>query len=245
MNASNNELLNLVNYSYILFNKYQFGNTLEVCNCDCCISEEDSKVLFASPLTNITPALIREYLNAASSENHFKLAQQIKFILPKILDFITQGIEVSLAPEFTLAKLHIDLPNAWEEDEIIFMRKFSSLFFQDKLFNFVESDISDSYMVMFVNSGLDVKHLFNIWENAIENYTPMLNFIQMLHYNFDSCFYYQSFADSKFIELMNNWVKTIINNEKFLTTFISLPDNLYFDKYYLYMYDNVYDKIIN
>ncbi|WP_416178150.1 hypothetical protein [Acinetobacter sp. SEK541] len=80
----------------------------------------------------------------------FALAQQIKHLLPKILELLIQGENLSHSTEIILNKCYFNLENAWKTKEIQFMQKFTLAFFQYKAIYFDENYSLDEYITIFI-----------------------------------------------------------------------------------------------
>ncbi|WP_436897796.1 hypothetical protein [Acinetobacter gyllenbergii] len=96
------DLKNLITEAYQLFSSYLMGDQFEVCYGTCCLQTADGELLKRLPVAQLNCRLIYEYLDAAESMDKFALAQQIKHLLPKILELLIQGENLSHSTEIIL-----------------------------------------------------------------------------------------------------------------------------------------------
>lgn len=60
------QLNEIIEKSYLLFEKYTIGKTLDVCKCKVCITDEAEATLIKTPLRAIPSSLLeRAYYNSA------------------------------------------------------------------------------------------------------------------------------------------------------------------------------------
>ncbi|PIE47566.1 MAG: hypothetical protein CSA42_03115 [Gammaproteobacteria bacterium] len=162
-----NKLDTLINEAYRLFSPYQLGTTLAVCTCNCCLLEISAKNLRTVKLRELDKDTIYDYLDAVESASEETIINQIRYLLPRILQFLIEGKEIRHSVELTLDKLHCDNP-LWRKDEIQFLQKFAQCYFQQKL------NSSDFYhiieiVVMFDNAKLENTCLDELFHVILKN----------------------------------------------------------------------------
>ncbi|ENX58400.1 hypothetical protein F902_02800 [Acinetobacter higginsii] len=201
------DLKNLITEAYQLFSSYLMGDQFEVCHGTCCLQTADGELLKRLPVALLNCRLIYEYLDAAESMDKFALAQQIKHLLPKILELLIQGENLSHSTEIILNKCYFNLENAWKTKEIQFMQKFTLAFFQYKAIYFDENYSLDEYITIFHLAGLDIQPLLDEWVLLLTHHSALINLANMLNYWFYNGIYNNSFADHKLKQIMYVWIK--------------------------------------
>lgn len=236
------ELKALVEEAYSLFSSYSIGEKIEAC-CGHCIAMEDCELLLTLPLAQIDQRLISQYLFAAESTDVYAISQQMKYLLPKILDFLAQGIDLCHSDEIVFSKCYINHENSWTVQEIEFMQRFAQCYFQMQLMKFIETTSVTQHVLMFHLAGLDIRPLLKIWEENLNVPTPMLNLIQTLHYDFEEYGYDSAFSDKKMIKIMNEWLEKLRTNELLINALVEVVRSNDIPQKYKYMYDSAFDQL--
>jgi hypothetical protein len=86
----NQQLKILVEEAYDLFGRFQPLRLMQVCLCNVCMTAEQQQELSTTPLRQIPVGLIREYSNSAHEIP--KNTDELKYILPRYLELIAEGI---------------------------------------------------------------------------------------------------------------------------------------------------------
>lgn len=232
----------LVEEAYSLFSSYTIGEKIEAC-CGHCMTMEDCELLLTLPLTQIDQRLISNYLNAAETIDQYAVSQQMKYFLPKFLDFLVQGIDLCHSNEIIFGKCYISHENSWTTEEIEFMQRFARCYFQMQLTKFEETESVCQFIIMFYLGGLDIHPLLDDWAKALDQPMPMLNLIQMLHYEFEDYGYDQAFSDENLIQIMNQWLKNLRNNELLINALVDVISKNDIPPEYQYMYDSAFDQL--
>lgn len=241
------ELKALVEEAYSLFSSYPMGTNIAVCHeFICCLASDDAEILKTRPIQDVDRRLIYEYLDAGEGEDPIALAIQTKHLLPKILELFVQGEHIRHSNEciFGKCRFHLDV---WKPDEIEFMQRFALCYFQKQLMIFKEIDSVDQFIIMFHTAGLNIQPLLVYWESVLDQAMPMLNLIQMLHYDFEDNHYDQAFADDKLIQIMNQWLRNLRTNKILINALVDVVSKNNIPAKYAYMYDSAFDqlKILN
>lgn len=236
------ELKALVEEAYLLFSSYKIGSKIEAC-CGHCMAMEDCELLLTLPLEQLDHRLIYQYLNAAETNDQYAISQQMKYLLPKILDFLAQDLKICHSNEINLRNCHIQLKNAWLAEEIEFMQRFAQCYFQMQLMKFEEMEPIDQFIIMFDLAELDIRPLLKTWEQHFNHPTALLNLIQMLHYDFSNNRYDSAFADDKLISTMNQWLKELRTNEILINALTKTVECNDIPPEYQYMYDSAFDQL--
>lgn len=236
------ELKALVEEAYSLFSSYSIGEKIEAC-CGHCMAMEDCELLLTLPLAQIDQRLISQYLFAAESTDVYAISQQMKYLLPKILDFVVQEIDLCHSKEIVFSRCYINEENVWKTQEIDFLQRFALCHFQKQLSQFEEIDPVDEYICMFYSAGLNITPLLDAWEKVLNQPIPMLNLIQTLKFNFKNGIYDQAFADENLIRIMNEWLEKLRTNELLINALVEVVARNDIPPEYQYMYDSAFDQL--
>lgn len=82
------DLAAAVEAAYGVFARYTIGDTLVVCHCNVCMTPDAERALTATPLRRITAALMAEYTNSAHGYDDGRIADELRYLLPRYLDLI-------------------------------------------------------------------------------------------------------------------------------------------------------------
>ena len=236
------ELKALIDEAYSLFSSYSIGSKIEAC-CGHCMVMEDCELLLTLPLEQIDHRLIYQYLNAAETNDEYAISQQMKYLLPKILDYLAQDLKICHSNEINLRNCHTQLKNAWLAEEIEFMQRFAQCYFQMQLMKFEETEPVDQFIIMFHLGGLDILPLLKIWEQYLDQPTALLNLIQTLHYDFSDNGYDYPFANEQLISTMNQWLKELRTNKTLINALVKTVERNDIPPEYQYMYDSAFDQL--
>lgn len=172
----------LIHEAYDIFSIYTVGNKIEVCT-QCCISKKYQEILLNTPLRELSDKAIYEYLDSAEClTNEEDAINQIRYLLPKILEFFVADEELRCLTECTLDKLHCK-NKYWQVHEIQFMQRFASTYFQYLINDDLEVDLA-SFLVVFDLAELDVSDLLlKIWQNNAHKKNALDSFIYLMDYD--------------------------------------------------------------
>ena len=175
----NQELKLLVDQAYSLFSSYSFGKIVAVHHGICCLKENEVISFKTLPINMLSRDLIFNYLDAEEEDNRITLIIQMKYLMPRILELITQNEHIAHSPEISLDKCHCDFEHAWTSLEIDFIQQFALCFFKEKLTYFIEGSHADTHIIMFYRAGLNILPLLNYWKNSLHNTNSMLNLLAL------------------------------------------------------------------
>ena len=219
------ELNKLVEEAYSLFSAYSFGDSFEVCYGTCCLQRDDGKLIQITALRYLERKLIYEYLDAAESTDKFALTQQMKYLLPRILEFLADGEELSINTEVSLRKCYFSEPQAWKKKEIQFMQNFALIFFEQNALHPSKRYPLDELVIMFHLSGLDIQPLLDKWINLIQGHSALMQLVNMLIYDFNYGMYNQAFAEDDLKKQINQWILNPLNQNMIFHHFIEASDD--------------------
>lgn len=236
------ELKALVEEAYSLFSPYSFGEKMAVHHGICCLNLDEAESLKTLPIKNINHHLIRSYLEAGEENDQIALALQMKYLLPRILESLTNNEYIHHCHEDTLTKCRFHL-DVWTDIEFEFMQRFALCYFQMQLIKFTETTSVTQHVLMFHLAGLDIRPLLKMWENHLNHPTALFNLIKTLHYDFEEYGYDSAFSDKKMIKIMNQWLKKLRNNEILINALVDVISKSDIPPEYQYMYDSAFDQL--
>lgn len=207
------DLKALIDESYQLFGLYEVGDVMAVCSGQgCCLQPCDAELLKSLPVQNIEPWLIYEFLEATETENITLLVQQMKYLLPRILELLIQEQKLRISKEFIFDKCRFNC-DLWLKQEVDFMQRFASAYFDSKCTaavikaDAIKGDNTlEDIIVMFHIAGLDIQPLLNQWQTVIDQVEPFNNFIFMVICNFEMGKYESAFEDEALNRKMTDWI---------------------------------------
>lgn len=85
------ELRSIVEEAYRVFGGYRLTDTLVVCHCNCCMTEETERELIKTPLREIPSNLLAEYTNSAHGWDDGAIAREMRYFLPRYLELIAEN----------------------------------------------------------------------------------------------------------------------------------------------------------
>ena len=104
----------LIDEAYALFAHYPARFPLNVCTCDCCMSEDEQRELLRFPLAEIPEGWVCAYLGCVPLDDVPAVVADMKHFLPRIAQGIVRREEVRILTEATLDKLHADRTDLWQ-----------------------------------------------------------------------------------------------------------------------------------
>ncbi len=161
-----NELHKLIAEAYQLFSNYQLGEQMAVCTY-CCLSEKAEKNLKTMRLNELDSYTIYQYLDSAICGNEILLINQIRYLLPRILELFIDGEYIRHSEEIILDKLHCDNP-IWLTNEIDFLQRFAMTYFQYCLHS-KEIEGLIEVVIMFDNAKLPTQLIDKIFDIFLNN----------------------------------------------------------------------------
>lgn len=218
------ELQQLISEAYRIFT-HSLNGKLNVCS-PCCISEEQVRELIITPVSELSLSIIYDYLDAV---HYDEAGYEIKHFLPRILEFLAGGFDLSHSTELMLQRCHFK-KNCWQETELDFMNRFSSEFIKYVLTNSTKSkwDNAISYILMFDLAELPTEHLLKIWEEMLPySRTAFQHFQDFMYYYIDYEGYYSnSFSHNPDF---NNQVRDWVTSEGLAKKVLPFIEKEYFE----------------
>lgn len=196
----------LITEAYALFADYDMGEGIAVCSGHgCCLPPYTAKLLRNTPVKQLERQLVCDFLDASEAENTPLLVQQMKHLLPRILELMMQGEYLGM--EFVLSKCKCN-SGLWLEPEIDFLQRFASAYFASKCTdNDIEADaVLEDTVLMFHLAGLDVWPLLKQWQAVIDQAGPFNNFVFMLMCNFETGRFESAYEEEGLNRKMTDWI---------------------------------------
>lgn len=196
----------LITEAYALFAGYDMGEGLAVCSGhDCCLHPYAAELLRNTPVQQLERQLVYDFLDASETDDITLLIQQMKHLLPRILELIVQGEYLGM--EFALYKCKCD-SGLWLEQEINFLQRFALAYFASKCTDDeIEADaVLEDTVLMFHLAGLDVWPLLKQWQAVIDQAGPFNNFVFMLMCNFETGRFESAYEEEDLNRKMTDWI---------------------------------------
>jgi len=162
-------MTDLLSKAKVVFRDGSMGDELAVC-AYCCVPSDKVKKLLRAPLAMLSREDIYAYLDAAQVMDDSILIRQMKYLLPRILELMVEGVDLRHSTEITLDKCYFDRA-AWTVKEREFMQRFALAYFETQ-FETDRPQIVAEVVLMFHLAGLDVSHLLSHWLLCLNRYRP-------------------------------------------------------------------------
>lgn len=173
---------------YTVFKPYGVPqHMLDVCT-DCCMDERLEVEMRRLPLRQITTRHFCQYNNSAKSEH--QPAAEIKYLLPRLLELLSQGEELHHSTELYLQRIGNCEAGDFSEKERAAIDAFALCYFGEFLSHhpwqdgssFAKDDIFD-ILLMFDYGGIALVPLLDYWSND-ESTAATLHYISAGFYDF-------------------------------------------------------------
>lgn len=157
------EMRKIIEACYQHFSKFHVPSILNLCDCQCCISNDMVNYLLHEPLCSISPIGIWEYINAVSFSSSDESTEMVYF-LPRILELIAENEEVAHSIEIQLNKLKQVVPNL-DHKACQLLNDFALQYWKDCLNDASEFGYNgvnfSGVFIMFAGGGLSVAPLLS------------------------------------------------------------------------------------
>lgn len=116
-----------VEAAYTCFAHYKVAGALDVCRCGVCMDDATEKALIATPLREVSVALLCEFTNSAHGAGQ---AEEVKYFLPRYFEAVAKGEACSWIDSLlSLDRLANWDWRTWHEDEVQVIEQFLIAFF--------------------------------------------------------------------------------------------------------------------
>ena len=196
----------LIAEAYALFAGYGMGEGIAVCSGHgCCLHPYATELLRNTPVQQLERQLVYDFLDASETDDIPLLVQQMKHLLPRILELMIQGEHLGM--EFALSKCKC-YSGLWLEQETDFLQRFASAYFASKCTDEdIEADaVLEDTVLMFHLAGLDVWPLLKQWQAVIDQAGPFNNFVFMLMCNFETGRFESAYEEEGLNRKMTDWI---------------------------------------
>lgn len=198
----------IIEKAYKLFSSYRADTPLDICT-ECCINEEELRILLTSSIREIPQDVLMTYNNGANT-GQTPVAEN-KYFLPRYLDLISQFKYPSHSEEITIQRLNSIKKEDWMSEELQLLEDFSLAFFSSCLSQYPMPEFSttDSVLTMFWNAKLDIGRLLELWSNQ-SNKEALLHYKDLMFDGFKRNNEYElsnGFSDSKLGKVIGEWAR--------------------------------------
>lgn len=201
------QLKELIAEAYDLFANYSMGEGIAVCSGNtCCLQPDDAELLKGLPLKQVDHRLIYEFLDAAETNNTPLLVQQIKYLLPRILDLLVQNERLRMAPEFVLNKCKCNIQELWLDTEIEFLNRFALAYFTEQAITDRADFVLEEALFMFYFAGLRMEPLLDHWLKMCSKQRPLNDLAEFLLCNMKEGVFVDVYEDEVLTEILNVWL---------------------------------------
>lgn len=151
--------------AYRVFGRYKAPVfPLDACT-PCCMSEELEQEMRQLPLARLGRAHFYEY--NTSAKGLVQPVEEVRYLLPRLLDLMAQGVEVHHSIELSLDRLGRCAPGSFSAAEKIVLDRFARAYFQALLHGVRLSGAwgseALSVLLMFHIGGLATAPLLDLW----------------------------------------------------------------------------------
>ena len=159
------ELAEIVEQAYELFAPYQVSKPLDVC-MSCCVTREEEHQLATLQLREIPHALLYAWNRSAITQQPDQ--NELKYFLPRILDFIARYQWLPAEPARTFKRFPNEPDGQWAAAELELLHRFGYAFFRDSVNsqNAIRHANPLDIVEMFMPTGIDVCKLFSTWQQS-------------------------------------------------------------------------------
>jgi hypothetical protein len=173
-------LTEAVESAYRVFARYRVSGALEVCHCTVCMTEEMERRLIATPLRHIPAMLLAEYTNSAHGYDDGRIADELRYLLPRYFELIAADDppHPSLETSLCLNRLaYADWRARWPSEEAEAIQGFLDALIAARVRRTeprktrrgweLEYDIAE-ILAMIVTAGGDIARTLAVWD-AVED----------------------------------------------------------------------------
>ena len=173
------KLQSLIDEAYTLFAEYPARFPLNVCTCDCCMSEDEQRELLRFPLAEIPEGWVCAYLGCVPLDDVPAVVADMKHFLPRIAQGIVRREEVRILTEATLDKLHVDRTDLWQSEELDWLNRFAAAWLEHVLRHGEYDDEIKETLEMFARAGLPMPPLLDLWTRHAHSLPALRAFVEL------------------------------------------------------------------
>ena len=169
----------LIDEAYALFAHYPARFPLNVCTCDCCMSEDEQRELLRFPLAEIPEGWVCSYLGCVPLDDVPAVVADMKHFLPRIAQGIVRREEVRILTAATLDKLHADRTDLWRSEELNWLNRFAAAWLEHVLCHGEYDDEIKETLEMFARAGLPMPPLLDLWTRHAHSLPALRAFVEL------------------------------------------------------------------
>ncbi|GAA3594592.1 hypothetical protein Q4Q39_06955 [Flavivirga amylovorans] len=140
---------------YTVFSGYIIRGNLRYRSCECCVSDEEIKLLLSKPLKELSANDLNHFM--ASAITTFGGVEDYKHFLPRILELIVDNSDV-VDDFLTYEKLNYSEWLNWNTEEIVALKSF----FEALLINALDKDFE------IIDDSISLNLIYNNYERLTE-----------------------------------------------------------------------------
>ncbi|RQP26032.1 hypothetical protein DZC73_02990 [Albitalea terrae] len=194
---------------------------LDVCLM-CCVSEEVERALREWPLEQITARHLYEY--NGSAKGIVQPVQEVKHLLPRMLDLLSEGEEIHHSIELSLIRLGLCPEGSWNDAERRVLDRFALAYFALILHGerrWHEEPLS--VLLMFHIGGFAVQPLLDLWLQS-EDPVSTVQFVTGTYWDFwEDRKYRNAFASDRhaFQAQLQAWMLDPVHRQRFASKMLT------------------------
>ncbi len=229
----------LIDEAYHLFASYEMGDQLAVCT-PCCVEPWDAWSLLHLRPQEMPATLIYQYLDAARNEDDTLLIQQMKHLLPRILELLVQGEHLRHSNEIILDKCSCGSA-LWGAEEIDFLQRFALTYFARQFETYDTAYEAQDVMITFYLAGLDVTPLLEYWLQQIANPMVLWGMVVLIEWCNPDGLYDHAFADEALANKIKAWLAQPELRERVRLEVLDKMDQLIVADQPVWGYERIYE----
>ncbi|WP_299883233.1 hypothetical protein [uncultured Lacinutrix sp.] len=157
------QLEKLTNQLYNTFSKYSIKGDLRDRSCDCCVTDEEIRVLLSKPLKDLNDDDIGHFSRSAIST--FGHVEDFKHFLPRILELMQDPNSDTLDDFTTFEKLNYSEWETWDRNEIITIDNYLLKLWEDVITNENATFHQIGCVLNIVSKYTGLNKALSIWKN--------------------------------------------------------------------------------
>jgi len=187
----------------------------------CCMTEELEQEMRQLPLAKLTSKHFYEYNTAAKGPE--QLADEVQYLLPRMLELMAEGEEVHHSIELALQRLGHCANGSFSKAEMDVLNRFALAYFHQTLTGGRTSGVRRlleeplSVLLMFHIGGVATEPLLNLWV-AMDEPESTIQFVEATYWRFwENQDYDNPFATDQpaFKELLQRWISNPEHRHRF------------------------------
>lgn len=234
-------LAELIDEAYTLFSAYEMGNVMAVCT-ECCLLPSDAKLLQVLPLKQLDARLIYQYLDAVVKDDGL-IIQQVKHLLPRILELLLEDAHLRHSKESLLDKCHCDQPDAWTVSELAFMQRFALSYFEWLVTVSQSNTTLDEAVLMFHTAGLNIVPLLALWERLLDYPKALHDLLVLIAYDLKQSSYQHSFANADSAAKIDDWLNRPAFKTKLVNSILAAQSSSILSEDEQWLYDSMFNAM--